>query len=792
MLSSALLSFATGAPAATVRGTFLEKDGRTPLVGVEVVIRSAADSSVVAHAASAADGRVRLDSLRAGRYLLRASLLGHESYLRSDIGLADAAADLDLGTVELAVSAIALKGVETSTARATAILGADRNIYLSKDIPANTATELLRAVPELDVDINDRVSIRGSNSVTVQINGRKSPLDGDALAAFLRQFPASRIERVEVMANPSAKFDPEGMAGIVNIVTKEPLDLGLSGSTNLSLGSTGGGPGARVAWQQGRLTLYGGVNGWFNRNKFVNDDRRENLLAVPVSTFTARNETRNRGAYGSLDASSDFAFDKLSTLYATLNAGANSNLGDGRVATQIANAQDGIVTGYERDSDSDSDWNSGSATLGFTHVLEKGRNEWTAELRVSESPSGHTTEAVQRFLLPVVAAGAVSAFDSDTRSRDRSFQFDETFPLGKKGKVEAGYRGADRRNATRSTLAVSPSGTGGLTDYEHREQFHSGYLTVGSTIGKVSFQGGVRGEAAETRFDVHTRAARYAQDYRSVFPSANVAYDFGHGRTVRLTYSKRIERPTPFLLNPDVPAIDTLSRTVGNPDLAPKYTHSFTLDAGWSGSRGLLRLSPFFRETIRNWDQFRFVDAQGVQVTTWRNASAIRTAGASFTASLRQTKRLGGNASLSVYREMHDASNVSASARRDLTVWSLNGYGNYSLTPKLDLQATGRFSPAQTLAQGRIRGVLWMNVGARLKLFKDDKGWASLNLNDPFGLWKYEYDTSDASFRQHTTNHGSVRSVWASFGWSWGKPPETKQRKQTDDAAPPDPAAAGR
>ena len=787
-----LLSLSSEVGAAGLRGAFVEKGARTPLAGVEVVLRSAVDSSVVAHAATGADGQVRLDSLRAGRYLLRASLLGYEPYHRADLALADAAADVDLGTVELAVSAIALKGVETSTGRATAILGADRNIYLSKDIPANTATELLRAVPELDVDINDRVSIRGSNSVTVQINGRKSPLDGDALAAFLRQFPASRIERVEVMANPSAKFDPEGMAGIVNIVTKEPLDLGLSGSTSVTVGSTGGGPGGRVAWQRGRLTLYGGVSGWYSSSKFVNDDRRDNLLAVPVSTFTAHNDTRNRGEFGSLDASSDFAFDKRSTLYATLNANGSGNQGDGLIATQVANPADGVVTGYERDTDSDSDWGSGSATLGFTHVLEKGRNEWTAELRVSESPTHNATAAVQRLLIPVAAAGDLSSFDSDTHSRERSIQLDEIFPLGKKGKVEAGYRGADRRNATRSTLVVSPSGAGGLTDYEHREQFHSGYLTVGSTIGKVSFQGGLRGEAADTRFDVHTRGTRYENDYRSVFPSANVAYDFGKGRTLRLTYSKRIERPSPFLLNPDVPAIDTLSRTVGNPDLAPKYTHSFTLDASWAGSRGLLRLSPFFRETIRNWDQFRFVDARGVQVTTWRNASSIRTAGSSFTASLRQTQRLGGNISLSVYREMHDASNVSATSRRDLTVWSLNGYSNYSLSKKLDLQANGRFSPAQTLAQGRIRRVVWMSVGARLKLFKDDKGWASVNFNDPFRLWKYDYETSDDSFRQRTTNRGSVRSVWVSFGWSWGKPPETKPRKQADEAPPPDPSGAGR
>ena len=787
------LCFALTAHAASLQGTFVEKGTKTPLAGVEVVLLAATDSAVVAHASTGADGRVQFDSLRVARYVLRASLLGYGTYTRPDIELTASSPRFELGRVELAVSAIALKGVETSTARATAILGADRNIYLAKDIPSNTATELLRAVPELDVDINDRVSIRGSNSVTVQINGRKSPLDGDALAAFLRQFPASRIERVEVMANPSAKFDPERMAGIVNIVTKEPLDLGLSGSTNMTLGSTGGGPGARVAWQQGKLTLYGGVSGWSSRSNYLSDDRRENLLAQPVSTYRTHTDTDNRGVFGNLDLSSDLAFDKRLTLYATLNGSGSGNRSDGFATGEITTAMAGVTSAYRRDSNTDSDWNSGNATVGFTHVVEKSRNEWTAELRMSESPSGYAADAVEHLLVPVASSGRISNFDNDSRSRDRSFQLDETIPFGKQGKLEAGYRGVDRRNTVRTTLTVSQASTGaGLTDFEHQETFHSGYVTWGSTVRKLSFQAGVRGEAANTDLEVRTRRVTYANDYRSLFPSANLAYDFGKGRSMRLTYSKRIERPSPFFLNPDVPAIDTLLRTVGNPFLAPKYTHSFTLDASWNGSRGLLRISPFFRETIRNWDQFRIVDAQGVLVSTWRNASSVRTAGASVTASLRQTKRLGGTASLSVYREMHDASNISTAARRDATAWSLNGNATYSLTKKLDLQSYGRYNPTQTLAQGRVRGVLWMNIGARLKFLKDDKGWASLTLNDPFGLWKYEYETGDVSYHQRTTNRGTVRSIWASVGWSWGKPPETKQRKQSDDTPPPDPSAAGR
>src|SRR5262249_42900281 len=166
-LAALLLCLApASAYCASVTGVFVEKGKRTPLPGVEIVLRTASDSTVAAHTTTGGGGRFQVDSLRAGRYLLRASLIGYVSYVRADVVLSEGA-PLDLGTEELAISPIAVKGVETSTARSTAIVTADRNVYLTKDLPAaaGTAIELLRAVPELDVDINDNVSLRGSASV---------------------------------------------------------------------------------------------------------------------------------------------------------------------------------------------------------------------------------------------------------------------------------------------------------------------------------------------------------------------------------------------------------------------------------------------------------------------------------------------------------------------------------------------------------------------------------------------------------------------------------------------------
>lgn len=780
--------------AGSVSGAFVERPSGAPLAAVEVVLRRAADSTLVAHGVTGEDGRFRLDGVGPGRYRLRASLLGHEPYVRDGLELTAAAPDADLGTQALAVAPLAVPGVTSSTARATAIVGVDRNIYLAKDLPAaaaGTATDVLRAVPELDVDINGKVSLRGSSSVTIQINGRPAPMSGEALDTYLRTFPASRIERIEVVANPSARFDPEGMAGIVNLVLKEGVDLGLSGSLFLSAGTNSAAPGARLAWQKGPVTLFGGLSGYDSRNRSTLETNRENFLGGPAAFYRVASENENRSRSGFSDASADVALSKRATLYTTLNGYLSRYRWDGVTHYAQRDPSSAPTLVHDRTNDGRNDSRTGTVTLGFRHVAKQGRDERSIELRQSDTHQGNPARGEQRIFVPADSAGTSSRLDGAFGSHERSLEADDTHPLGEKGKLEAGYRGSGRRNTNSRSLefledgvvVVTPQSSSG--DYEHRETFHSGYLTLGSTFGRASLQLGVRAEAAKTTFEIRRTHALYRNDYRSVFPSANVAWDFGRGVNARLGYSKRIERPAAWYLNPDMPTVDPLNRTVGNPDLKPKYTHSVNLETSWTGTRGSLRVSPYWRRTVDNWDAVVTVDSSGAATTTWRNASSVGFLGASLTASLRQAKRLGGTVSLNLWREHHDAGNLGAAFRRDATNWSANGNVQYKLSDALELQAWARYNPAQTLAQGHSSATLFTNLGARFKL----SAQASLGLwvNDPFALWKYESTTGDETYLQHSSNRYRLRSATLSLSWSWGKPPEQKPRKQSEQSPQAEP-----
>jgi outer membrane receptor protein involved in Fe transport len=778
--------------AASVRGTFVGGSPVAPLEGVEVVLRRAADSTVVAHVTTGADGAFRVDSLRLERYLVRATLLGYQPWLRSDVVLSENAPDMNFGRNVLALSPIAIKGVDVSTARATAIIAPDRNIYLTKDMPSSTtgnATDVLRGVPELDVDIDGHVSLRGSSSVTIQFNGRVTPLKGDDLTNYLRQMPGSRIERVEVVANPSAKYDPEGMAGIVNIVLKDKADLGLSGSFNVAIGGRYSSPGARIAYQKGGLTMSGGVSGSLNRFEYANNVFRQSYLTAPPSSYVSAADYTFKGLFGNADGSFDYTLTKRATLYGTINGFLGSN--DTRALTgYVLNDSTNAETNrYLRADDGDWSGHTPSLTLGLQHVIQAGKNERTFELLQSGTLGDNHNHVVRQTTIPVGIDDQLTRLAGDNDYRERSLQIDDTQALGKKGKLELGYKGMERITTNASDLLVvgGPAGTP-ATDamaYQDREKFHSVYLTLGSVFGRLSTQLGARGELADREFDVRSSGVRYDHDYQSLFPSANVAWDFGKGRTLRFTYSKRIERPSSYLLNPDALSTDSLNRYVGNPYLGPKFTHSYSIDAAWTGSAGLIRLSPYFRDTYDNWDLVSQVDASGASVGTWLNASSVRVLGLTLTVSLRQQGRLGGTASVGVSRDHHDASNLSQAFLHDVVGWSANGNVAYKLRKTVDLQAYLRYSPRRALAQGFASSYIGSTLGARWK--PNDRVSAGLTVNDPFNVAHYSSVTGDPTYSQVQRQNNNMRSVSASLSWSWGgKPPEQKQRRQSSDQPQPE------
>ncbi len=774
-------------------GSIVVGDAGQPVSAAAITVRNAADSAVIAGSMTGRDGRFRIEGLPVGEYLVRISHIGYKPVNAPRLRITAAAPAVDLGTIRLEVAPIELQAVQANAQRSPVVLEADRTVYNTKDMPAaaGTAVDLLRAIPELEVDVNGRVTLRGNQAAAIHLNGRPAPISGEALANFLQQLPGNRVAKIEVVPNPSAKYDPAGISGIINIQLKDNADLGLSGnisantSTRLARAVTG-----RANFQKGRVTMFSGGSLTFSNNSSSNYDLRQNLLAQPVTFIEQRGTIDGDNHFNSIDFTGELRVGRQATMWTSLFAYSSANLIDLSTAYGIRDQSQALQERYDRTRVNDNGFSAIDIGLGFKQVFQPQKQELTFDLRRTTSDQSAANRLICEYFLSnamqVELPLEVWLDDIATSTNALSAQADYFRAIGSGWRLDAGYWGYDRiehydnrLDVFDDTMSDDETNTT-LAGYRYEEIFQSLYALIGHTRGKVNVQLGLRGEVANTQFDLPVTHETFDMDYNSVFPSANLSYDVGQGRSLRLSYSKRISRPYPQLLNPVVPALDPLNRTAGNPHIKPAYTHSFTADFSKVGQYGTLRLTPYYRRTADNWENIKNVDSLGVSTVTWENSELLESYGANVIASLRPTHGVSGSANIGLNRDVRDASNLANEYVRASFRWSVGANASVQATPTLALQSNLRYTPAYDLVQGRVAGSFMSTMGVRQQV-RNNRGSISLLLNDPFDLYRYRFVTHDQTHVQNSSSTYKIRTATLSVTYNFGRTPQQASRRNPDD-----------
>lgn len=803
-LAAALLAFfalpaAARAQAGVVTGTVVEAPSGRPLASATVTLRSAADTTRAAGGTTDAQGRFRIAGVAPGRYALQATLLGYSAYRRADVAVG--AEGADLGAIQLASATLQLEEVRVVTQAAAAVVAADRTIYSTRDMPVASggmATDVLRSIPELEVPPTGGVQLRGTTP-QIHINGRPAPMQGESLDLFLQQFPADRIERVEVIPNPSARFEAEGAGGIVNIVLKKDVDLGLSGNLFVNAGTQGeAGAGGRLTYQRGRLTLFGGGFGRRSDRRTDSYDLRQNLLADPVTLLEQDGWNDREGLSGNLDLTAEWKLTDRSTLRGELGAWRNGFDADGlTVYTQML-ADSTPTLRYDRGMLNENARLSTSFGAGVRHRLgPEGRDDHELSFDVHrETGDSENRSRVRRRTLGLDGAAAELPVELTLDGNDEGEDETEVSayyvrPFGEGGRIEAGYRGEVQDEDESRVLDVfadegQPLASASTrTGYGYREVLHSAYATASRQMGRISAQLGLRAERADTRLTLAETDSVYENAFFSLFPSANVRWDAGGGRELRLSYSRRVRRPQVWVLNPVNRSNDPLNRFVGNPRIDPSYTHSLSLDASVTTTWGTLRFSPYYRRTVDEWAQIRAVDAQGVSTSTWENLASTESYGTSLTASVRPVRGISGNASVSGSREVRNASNLAGDYSGDNLRWSARANVSANVTGSLAMQAMANYTPAFEVPQGRVSSSLMTHVGLRQQLM-NDRVTVNLMMTDPFDLYRSSFTSRDPTFVQIGRSRWRARAAVLSASYSFGRPPRDRGRPREADVGPPE------
>lgn len=783
-----------GQPAAAIgeiRGTVLDAEGKTPIASASVAVWTKTTAALVAGALTRADGTFRIEGLMPGTYTVKIAMMGYDSHTSVDIVIAPATPRAVIGNIGLARSPIALKSVEVNAER-TVVIAPDRNAYRARDIaPAATnATDVLEATPSVHVDPDGKVSLRGNENVVVQINGRPTPIRGAQLAGYLKQLPANTIERIEVIPNPSAKYDPEGMAGILNIVMKQNVDLGRSAGLTLSASSAQHYNGAGNFGYQGgpvSMLLSYGFNSMQQEIEGINDRTRLGALRAPLA-YTEQDiaaEAANRGH--NLNATVDYRLSQRNVLYTALLANRRSSTDESVTAYHELNDSRTLVAQYDRPRDAEfANWLV-DATLGLRRTITPQKNELTSEVRFSRQADDERNALARQ--LPNANPLELQLDELDAVTHQLTAQADYTRALGKAAKLETGYKGNARWLDRAFAVQKDELGDGNwvISDLsnalEFDERVNAAYVVFSQGLSKFQLQAGLRAEYATRDFSLEGES--YPHSYGSLFPSGLVSYTINDKSQAKLSYSRRIRRPSTQELNPFPSFFDVNNVFFGNPSLGPEYTDAIELGLQRSGKLGSLQLAPFYRRTT---DVIRVdintadtVSNREVTTISFRNLDTSSSWGADLNGQFRVGK-LSGLGGFNVFKMVTDGGSESTLSS-DAVTWMGRFNGTYNITPATMLQGSYFYRAPMNIERGRFHSQSGASFSLRQKL--NERAFATLRVNDPFKTNRFRVEVGDDNIIQLTHRSFNSRAVFLSFQYSVGQTPRIRQRQEEQQATSP-------
>ncbi|WP_460618690.1 TonB-dependent receptor [Hymenobacter ruber] len=774
----------------SISGKLLDAANNEPLPFAGVVLLRATDSSFVAGAQTLESGAFAIEKVPFGNYVLRASVVGYRTGQRA-VALTAAAPALQLGPLRLRVAATKLAEVVVKGQRAIVTDNLDKKVIdVTKDLTATggTAVDVLQNVPSVTVDQSGAVSLRGSTNVRIFVDGKPT-------GVTLDQLPASSIQNIEVVTNPSSRYDAEGSAGIINIVLKKERQDGWNGQATATAG-TGDkyNTSLNLNYHKGKFNVFGSYD--------FRDDRRTGYGSVRqrttrLDTTVVLNQDRTgvfQGTSHALRLGLDYALTPDQTLTLTVQPRYNSQ--DNQ--ENIISTQTNLITGFAPPLGNSTRYvtNAGTArqadfSLDYRHLwpAQKGR-ELTANAIYTpvQNSIGVNSDVNYRD-----QTNGNQHQQFDTQNDLASAQIDYVMPVGDKGRYELGAKSISRRSdndyqyTSRPTLAFDPSNR-----FIYHEFIQAAYGTYANAAGAFSYQFGLRLEQTNTRGDQSTDVpnAHFTRSYLSLFPSAVLAYDVSKENRVQLSYSRRVQRPSADELNPFTDRSDPLNLRTGNPLLFPEFVHSLELgNQRFFGASSSVSATAFYRleeNTITNIRDPFFRDPVTnalVTNTTRLNVGQETNYGLELVATAPVTSIWKVSANASAFRRIikgsvptnldFNNSNIVYTGRLNTTV---------SPTKKLDLQLSANYRSPVVSAQGQRLTQFNADFAAKQSVLKD-KGSITLRVSDIFNTLQFNFNAYGPGFESLARNKRESRILYLGFTYRFGNAGESPRPKRKDDQA---------
>lgn len=747
--------------------------------------------------------------------LVKISMVG---YLEKDTTLSFTKDDFsalakNVGTVVLASSpkdqmdAVVVTASKSSPAVKMEIDKKVFNVENNIATTGGTALDVLKNVPSVNVDIDGNVTMRNA-SPQIYVDGRPTTMTVD-------QIPADAIKSIEVIVNPSAKYDASGgTAGILNIVLKKNKQVGYNGSINAGMDRFWGkNLGANLALRQGKFNFT--FNGMYNQHKGKttgNVDRNNTLDDDYIANIKQNSINRDAGGFmfGRLGIDYFMNDNNTFTISGTRMHGSMKPYGFMDMYTDTLYNGSSVMTHPDfsrRNNEQNNSFNGYGASLSYKHLFNNPGQEWTADANYfggkMNSNSLYTTNSYGGMDLSSALLGtSLQQVAMNAKMSHTTLQTDYTMPVGENGKFESGLRAqlntSDNYNVNKTayTADLADLETKYITDYTSNAQTYAAYATFTDKVGKkFGYQVGLRAEKYHYSGNLRSTNQKFGRTFPlNLFPTIYLTEDLTKSDQLQLTYTRRVNRPSFFQLMPFTDYSDSLNIQRGNPDLVPEYTNKLEFAYNKTFDKNnIFMASVYYSHT--NHLLTRFIDSATNQlsgkldyINTWVNASSSENYGVEFTTTNKVTKWWNLNGNINIYKSKINTSNIS-SEYSGTNMWSwygkLNNY--FDLTPTWQFQASANYQsksnipistgqqmgPPGTGVQSSSQGytkAYWSTQFALKKTFLKSKALsATLSVSDLFRTSTVNQFSQGIGFNQYYSRLHNPQLVRLVVAYKFGK-----------------------
>lgn len=727
------------------------------------------------------------------------------------------ALDKDLGNIKIEIEEKILGNVTVTSEKPGLQLGIDRKIFnVDKNLVSagGTAIDIMRNIPSLNVDIDGNVTMR-NNAPQIFVDGRPTTLT-------LEQIPADAIQSVELITNPSAKFDASGgTSGILNVVLKKEKKIGYNGNIRTNVDSRARvGFGSDINLRQQKLNLF--ASGMYNQRKSIGTGTttRTNLFDSPDTYISQIDRSVQMGQFGFGRAGLDYFVSNRNTLSLSINMARGSfrphSTSDILIDTLYTPQKSSSF--YERASDMKRNFRNLGTTISFKHNFPKAGREWTADATYNKSRNTNNSNIVtDTFNVPQhdLTGTYKQLQQANGANENLIIQTDFVNPINDKSKFEMGLRAQLRKNNSASAFFVDENGQWLLqptsqTNYESNDQVYAAYGAYSSQLGSVGYQLGLRAESSDYEGKLTKTGETFNIKFPvSLFPSIFISQKLGEDQSLQLNYSRRINRPNFWQLTPITDSSDKLNPGKGNPGLKPEFTNSFELSyEKIFKNKGNFLASIYYKHTTDLITRFQergsSAGGETVALSTYINANSSYVTGIELTSRNNFTKWWEFTPNFNLYTSDVKIHLPGEPDQPKLTSYFIKVNNTFKLPENISIQVSGEYQSKTVLppggsgggrggfggggmfggpasaSQGYVRPNYGVDVAVRYEFLKNRAASVSVNVNDIFRTRVSDIHSESSFIIQDAFRRRDAQILRINFNWRFGKiDPNLFKRKST-------------